>query len=162
MEECMGKIGVLLGSKSDLPKIQGLFDVLNYFELQSEVKIMSAHRTPNEAVEYVSNASKNGISILMGVAGGAAHLPGVMASHTKLPVIGIPIANPPHGGMDAILSILEMPKGVPVATVGASSGGPGNAGLLAARILALSDESVSKRYDQFVEEQRQKVLSQNS
>jgi len=154
----MSMVAVVLGSRSDINKIQGLFDVLNHFGIDHEKKILSAHRTPDELCEFAKNAVANNVKIIIAVAGGAAHLPGVIASHTELPVIGVPISNPPHNGMDAILSMLEMPKGVPVVSVGAGSGGASNAALFAVRILSLEDKALEKKYSDYVEEMRSKVL----
>lgn len=154
----MPKIAVVLGSKNDIPKVQGIFDVLDYFKIENELKVLSAHRTPNELMEYIKSCNNSDTSFFLAAAGGAAHLPGVIASHTDIPVIGIPIANPPHSGMDSILSILEMPKGVPVLGVGANSGGPANAALFAVRVLALSDSTLKKKYSEYVANMKKKVL----
>lgn len=132
-------VGVAMGSDSDLPHVLECLEVLNQFSIPFESEILSAHRTPDEAAEYARSARERGIRVLIAAAGGAAHLPGLMASHTDLPVIGIPVPHGPLGGQDALLSIVQMPRGIPVATV--AIGGAFNAGLLAIQILSVSDNS---------------------
>ena len=155
------KVVIIMGSKSDDKKIEGLFEVFSSFEIEYERKILSAHRTPDDLVDFVKSLNPAKTALIVAVAGGAAHLPGVVAANTIIPVIGVPIANPPHGGMDAILSIIEMPQGIPVVGVGAGSGGPANAALFAVRVLALNDQKLRARYIKYVADMRQKVLDAN-
>ena len=130
-------VGVIMGSDSDLETMQGAVDVLAEFGVPSEVRIVSAHRTPDVMVEYARSAVARGLKVIIAGAGGAAHLPGMTASMTPLPVIGVPVSLSRLDGMDSLLSIVQMPAGVPVATVGI--GNARNAGLLAVRILAVGD-----------------------
>ena len=143
-------VALLMGSKSDLPKLQTAIDVFSDFGIAHTVRVMSAHRTPDAVMEFASGAASNGYKVLMAAAGGAAHLAGVVAAHTSLPVIGIPVAIAPFEGLDSLLATVQMPGGIPVATVGAGSGGAKNAALLAARILALGDTAVAANYEKFV------------
>lgn len=152
-----------MGSISDLPIMQEAKDILQEFDIETEFDIVSAHRTPERMVEYAKNAHLNGISVIIAGAGGAAHLPGMTASLTSLPVIGVPIKSSNSiDGWDSILSILQMPGGIPVATVALN--GAKNAGLLAARIIASSDKSVFDKMESYreklkniVEESRKKI-----
>jgi phosphoribosylaminoimidazole carboxylase PurE protein len=150
-------VALLMGSKSDLPKLQIAIDVFSDFGIAHTVRVMSAHRTPDAVMEFASSAASNGYKVLIAAAGGAAHLAGVVAAHTSLPVIGIPVAIAPFEGLDSLLATVQMPGGVPVATVGAGSGGAKNAALLAARILALGDTAVAANYEKFVAAQSTKV-----
>ncbi len=137
----MSKVGIIMGSKSDMPVMQDAIDILKGFDIEIEVDIVSAHRTPDKMFDYGKNAHKNGISVIIAGAGGAAHLPGMIASLSPLPVIGVPIKSSNSiDGWDSILSILQMPGGVPVATVALN--GAKNAGILAAQIIATSDSCV--------------------
>ena len=130
----MNKVGIIMGSKSDLPVMQDAIDILNGFGIESEVNIVSAHRTPDKMFKYANNARDNGIKVIIAGAGGAAHLPGMVASITTLPVIGVPVKSRNSiDGWDSVLSILQMPNGVPVATVALN--GAKNAGILAAQII---------------------------
>jgi 5-(carboxyamino)imidazole ribonucleotide mutase len=131
------RVGVIMGSDSDLPTMQGAIDVLVEFGIDHEVRIVSAHRTPDVMTEYARGAAGRGLRVIIAGAGGAAHLPGMTASMTPLPVIGVPVALGRLDGLDSLLSIVQMPAGIPVATV--AIGNARNAGLLAARILATSD-----------------------
>ncbi|MCF7848123.1 MAG: 5-(carboxyamino)imidazole ribonucleotide mutase [Kiritimatiellales bacterium] len=142
-------VGVVMGSKSDWPVLEHTFITLKEFGVESEVKIMSAHRTPHEAADFAENASKNGLKIIIGAAGGAAHLSGVLAGHTTLPVIGIPVKGWALDGMDSLLSTVQMPKGVPVATVAIGKAGAINAAILAVQILALSDAGLRRKLAAF-------------
>ena len=131
-----------MGSKSDLPIMQDAIDILNEFDIESEVNIVSAHRTPNKMFNYASKAKEKGINVIIAGAGGAAHLPGMVASITTLPVIGVPVKSRNSiDGWDSVLSILQMPNGVPVATVALD--GAKNAGILAAQIIGLNDNNVA-------------------
>lgn len=140
-------VGVIMGSKSDLPTMQPAADVLASFGVECEVQVVSAHRTPEAMVQYAKSARDRGLRVIIAGAGGAAHLPGMVASLTTLPVIGVPVATTHFGGEDSLLSIVQMPGGVPVATVGVGNGR--NAGLLAARILGASDEALAEKLEAF-------------
>jgi 5-(carboxyamino)imidazole ribonucleotide mutase len=135
-------VGICMGSDSDWPTMQAAADVLAEFDIEAEVNVLSAHRMPLEMIEYGRTAADRGIQVLIAGAGGAAHLPGMLASVTPLPVIGVPIPLSQLDGMDSLLSIVQMPAGVPVATV--AIGGARNAGLLAARMLGISDVDVRR------------------
>ena len=145
-----------MGSKSDLPVMQDAIDILNKFGIESEVNIVSAHRTPEKMFKYASNASNNGIKVIIAGAGGAAHLPGMVASITTLPVIGVPIKSRNSiDGWDSVLSILQMPKGVPVATVALN--GATNAGILAAQIIGISDAEIFQKLVDYKSQLKKKV-----
>ncbi len=153
------KVGLLMGSNSDLPKIQSCIDTLKNLGIECEVRVMSAHRTPDLVAEYAANAASRGIKVLISAAGGAAHLAGAVAARTLLPVIGIPVEGGALNGLDALLATVQMPGGIPVATVGVGSGGATNAGLLAAQIIATSDADVLAKLQSDREKRRQKVLT---
>lgn len=137
----MSKVAIIMGSQSDLPIMQEAIDILNSFEIETEVDIVSAHRTPEKLFDFSKNAHTNGISVIIAGAGGAAHLPGMVASMSPLPVIGVPVKSSNSiDGWDSVLSILQMPGGVPVATVALN--GSKNAGILAAQIIGSHDEAV--------------------
>ena len=137
----MSKVGIIMGSNSDLPVMQGAIDILQSFDIETEVDIVSAHRTPEKLFDYSKNAHTRGISVIIAGAGGAAHLPGMVASMSPLPVIGVPVKSRNSiDGWDSVLSILQMPSGVPVATVALD--GATNAGILAAQIIGASDKCV--------------------
>ena len=145
-----------MGSKSDLPVMQDAIDILNEFGIESEVNIVSAHRTPEKMFKYASDASDNGIKVIIAGAGGAAHLPGMVASITTLPVIGVPVKSRNSiDGWDSILSILQMPNGVPVATVALN--GAKNAGILAAQIIGISDSEITKKLVNYKSQLEKKV-----
>ncbi|MGC8768527.1 5-(carboxyamino)imidazole ribonucleotide mutase [Calditerrivibrio sp.] len=150
-------VGILMGSDSDLPVMKKAADIFKEFNVPYEIKVLSAHRTPDETIKYTEEAKERGIEILIAGAGGAAHLPGVIAAKTTLPVIGIPMPSKFMDGLDSLLSIVQMPKGIPVATVGV--GIAENAALLAIRILALKYDEYQRKLEDFIEKQRQKVLS---
>jgi 5-(carboxyamino)imidazole ribonucleotide mutase len=137
------RVGVIMGSDSDLPTMQAAVDVLSEFDVAHEVRIVSAHRTPDVMTEYARAAAGRGLEVIIAGAGGAAHLPGMTASMTPLPVIGVPVPLANLDGMDSLLSIVQMPKGIPVATV--AVGNATNAGLLAVRILGASDPALQER-----------------
>jgi 5-(carboxyamino)imidazole ribonucleotide mutase len=143
------RVGIVLGSDSDLEVMLETVKVLDALEIGSEVFVTSAHRTPRRTEEYATSAQSRGNGVLVAAAGGAAALPGVLAALSPLPVIGVPIAATPLGGLDALLSMAQMPKGMPVATVAVGKWGAANAGILAAQILALSDANVRKRLAAF-------------
>lgn len=139
----MQKVAIIMGSDSDLPVVKRCIDILKEFELEYEVSVISAHRTPDRAAEYAKNAEKNGFGVIIAAAGKAAHLPGVLAAFTVLPVIGLPIKSSTLDGLDSLLSIVQMPKGIPVATVAVD--GAENAGLLAVQILGTVNPELRKR-----------------
>ena len=136
-------IGIIMGSDSDLPIMQKAFEVCKEFNIQFEVKILSAHRTPEEHAEYSRTADERGLKVIIAAAGGAAHLPGVTAANTILPVIGVPIKGKSFEGMDSLLSIVQMPSGIPVATVAVN--GAKNAAILAVEILSVSDNNIKNK-----------------
>lgn len=140
-------VGVVMGSDSDLPTMRGAIDALTEFGVPVEVRVLSAHRTPVEMLEYARAAAGRGLRVIVAGAGGAAHLPGILASATPLPVVGVPVAATGLLGLDALLSMVQMPAGVPVATV--AIGNARNAGLLAVRILAASDSELRVRMERF-------------
>jgi 5-(carboxyamino)imidazole ribonucleotide mutase len=146
-------VAVICGSRSDLPTLRGTFDVLDSYGIGWEASVISAHRQPEALASYVREAEERGIRLFVGAAGLAAHLPGVLASLTARPVIGVPMDGGALGGADALYSIVQMPPGVPVAAVAIGSAGAKNAGHLAARILALADDALSARVDAFREQQ---------
>ena len=153
----MKKVGIIMGSKSDLPIMQDAIDILNEFDIESEVNIVSAHRTPNKMFNYASKAKEKGINVIIAGAGGAAHLPGMVASITTLPVIGVPVKSRNSiDGWDSVLSILQMPNGVPVATVALD--GAKNAGILAAQIIGLNNDNVAKKLIDYKSKLQQKVF----
>ena len=153
----MAKVGIIMGSKSDLPIMQEAIDILNELGVENDAEIVSAHRTPEKMMEYGKKAHKNGYSVIIAGAGGAAHLPGMIASITPLPVIGVPVKSRNSiDGWDSILSILQMPGGVPVATVALN--GSKNAGILAAKIVGTSDPKILKKILKYKEELKDKVL----
>ena len=153
----MGKVGIIMGSKSDLSVMKEAIDILNEFGIENEVEIVSAHRTPEKMMNYGKNAHLNGFSVIIAGAGGAAHLPGMIASISPLPVIGVPVKSRNSiDGWDSILSILQMPGGVPVATVALN--GAKNAGILAAKIIGSNDSDVFEKVLNFKNELKNKVL----
>lgn len=139
----MKKIGIIMGSDSDLPIVEKAVNILKELEIDYEVHIYSAHRTPKEAADFAINARTNGFGVIIAAAGMAAHLAGAIAANTTLPVIGIPCKGPVFDGMDALLSTVQMPTGIPVAAVAVN--GAANAALLAAEILAVSDEDIARK-----------------
>jgi len=152
----MSKVGVIMGSDSDLPVMQEAIDILKGFDIEVEVDIVSAHRTPEKLFDYSKNAHNRGIKVIVAGAGGAAHLPGMVASLSPLPIIGVPVKSRNSiDGWDSILSILQMPGGVPVATVALN--GAKNAGILAAQIIATSDQCVMDKIIVYKEELKLKV-----
>jgi len=153
------KVAILMGSKSDLDIVRGAFDVLDDFGVKFEARIMSAHRTPNEAAEFAANAEKNGAKVIICAAGMAAHLGGVVAAHTTLPVIGIPMVSEPFKALDSLLAIVQMPPGIPVAAVTAGKAGAKNAALYAISILAVSDAALAAKLKDFRAKQREQVLA---
>ena len=153
------KVAVLMGSNSDLPKIQKCIDTLKSLGIETVVRVMSAHRTPEVVADFTDHAIENGFGVIIAAAGGAAHLAGAVAAHTLLPVIGIPVEGGSFNGLDALLSTVQMPGGIPVATVGVGSGGATNAALLAAEILAASDPALREKLAADRAKRREKVLA---
>lgn len=162
MSEKTLRVGILMGSDSDWDKINGVAKALDEFGVGYEIHVMSAHRTPDKVLEYASAAKSRGLRVVIAAAGGAAHLAGVVASHTPLPVIGIPVKTDMMGGLDSLLATVQMPGDVPVATVGTGSGGARNAGLLAVQILALSDETLAAAYDDFKRKLVDKIAAKDA
>ncbi len=153
----MAKVAIIMGSKSDLPIMQEAATILKEFEIEYEISVVSAHRTPKLMFEFASSAHENGFSVIIAGAGGAAHLPGMTASLTPLPVIGVPIKSSNSiDGWDSILSILQMPNGIPVATVALNAAK--NAGLLAVRILAAQDEAILNKMQAYMKNMENAVL----
>jgi 5-(carboxyamino)imidazole ribonucleotide mutase len=145
MEAAGGKVAIVMGSQSDWPTMKAAAEVLDELEVAYEARIVSAHRTPDRMVAFAKGAEGEGFSVIIAGAGGAAHLPGMIASMTHLPVLGVPVQSKALSGMDSLLSIVQMPGGIPVGTLAIGEAGAKNAGLLAASILALSDETLSER-----------------
>ncbi len=145
----MPLVGVVMGSKSDADAVQPTLDILKEFDIDFEVSVISAHRTPEKARQYGLGAQSRGIEVIIAAAGGAAHLPGVLASWTTLPVIGVPLASSELKGVDALYSIVQMPAGIPVASVAIGSAGARNAAYLAAEILGLKHEKIRKAYEKY-------------
>ncbi len=152
-------VAILMGSDSDVESLKPCGEVLRQLEIPFIARVLSAHRTPDEAVAFVKAAKKDGIKVIIAAAGGAAHLAGVTAANTMLPVIGIPVETSSFKGMDSLLSTVQMPAGTPVATVAVGSGGARNAAFLAARILALQDEQLEAKLEKYKDDTRKKVLS---
>lgn len=156
----MAKVGIIMGSITDLPVMEEAAEVLKEFGIQYEINIVSAHRTPDLMMEYARTARKKGINVIIAGAGGAAHLPGMTASLTALPVIGVPIKSSNSlDGWDSILSILQMPNGIPVATVALNAAK--NAGILAVKILGASNDQILAKLDAYMEDMRQRVIKSN-
>lgn len=153
-------VGVIMGSESDLAVMSAAVDTLDEFGVTHEVRIVSAHRTPDVLVEYASSAALRGLKVIIAGAGGAAHLPGMAASLTTLPVIGVPVALPALDGLDSLLSIVQMPKGIPVGTLAIGEAGAVNAGILAASIIALHDPAVAEKLDAYRKAQTDRVLAE--
>jgi len=145
----MPLVGVVMGSKSDTEAVQPMLDTLKELGIEHEVNVISAHRTPEKARKYAQEARGRGIEIIIAAAGGAAHLPGVLASWTTLPVIGVPLASSELKGVDALYSIVQMPAGIPVATVAVGAAGARNAAYLAAEILGLKDTKIQQAYEKY-------------
>jgi 5-(carboxyamino)imidazole ribonucleotide mutase len=153
------KVGIIMGSESDFPTMQKAAEILKDFKVNFEIEVVSAHRTPQKMYDYSTGAAERGLKVIIAGAGGAAHLPGMVASLTPLPVIGVPVETKSLKGMDSLLSIAQMPPGIPVATM--AIGNAANAGLLAVRILALDDPTIAKRLEQFHKKQILKVEKMN-
>lgn len=150
------KVAIIMGSESDLPTMEGAVDIMEKLDIPYEVKVVSAHRTPERMFEYAKSARERGLEVIVAGAGGAAHLPGMVASMTSIPVIGVPVKLKSLDRLDSLLSIVQMPGGVPVATVGINNSK--NAGLLAARILGNKYEQISEKLERNAEEVRDRVV----
>lgn len=157
----MAVVGIILGSDSDLPKVRECFEILDQFSVDFDIIILSAHRSPEQTLDWVKGASKRGLKTIIAVAGGAAHLPGVVAAHTILPVIGVPVETAVAGGLDSILSILQMPSGIPVATMSAGKSGGANAALFAISILAINDNSLEEKLHAYRKKMETKIIEKN-
>ena len=155
-------VGIIMGSDSDIQVMEQAVLVLERFEIPYEIRILSAHRTPNEAAEYAKGLAGRGIKVLIAGAGWAAHLAGVAAAQTTIPVIGVPIDSSPLNGMDALLSTVQMPPGVPVATMAIGGGGAHNAAIFAVRILSLLDPELNRRYISFGDELADEIISKKN
>jgi 5-(carboxyamino)imidazole ribonucleotide mutase len=152
------KVGIIMGSQSDWATMKHAADVLDELGVPYEKEIVSAHRTPDRLFDYAETATERGLAVIIAGAGGAAHLPGMTAAKTRLPVLGVPVQSKALNGLDSLLSIVQMPKGVPVGTLAIGDAGATNAGLLAAAIVALGDPALAHRLDQYRAEQTQRVL----
>ncbi|WP_274001782.1 5-(carboxyamino)imidazole ribonucleotide mutase [Vibrio parahaemolyticus] len=153
------KVGIIMGSKSDWPTMKLAADMLDQFGVSYETKVVSAHRTPQRLADYASSAKERGIKVIIAGAGGAAHLPGMAAAFTSLPVLGVPVQSRALKGMDSLLSIVQMPKGIAVGTLAIGEAGAANAGILAAQILGTHDESIMAKVEAFRNEQTETVLA---
>ena len=153
------KVGVIMGSKSDWPTMFAAVEILDEFGIPNEVEVVSAHRTPERMVEYAQSARDRGLSVIIAGAGGAAHLPGMVASMTTLPVIGVPVQSKALSGIDSLYSIVQMPGGLPVATV--AIGNAKNAGILAVQILGVSDPEIARKLDDYREKMKLDVANMN-
>jgi len=161
-ESTTAVVAIIMGSDSDWPKIKPAAVALEEFGVPYEVRVMSAHRTPALVQQYATMAAARGLKVLLAAAGGAAHLAGVIAAHTTLPVIGIPVATELAGGLDSLLSMVQMPGDVPVATVAVGGGGPRNAGLFAVEILALNNPALQERLKEFKHRLVEKVSEKDA
>jgi 5-(carboxyamino)imidazole ribonucleotide mutase len=151
-------VAIVMGSKSDWPTMEAAADILDILQVPYHVEVVSAHRTPDRLMEFASTAVDHGFQIIIGGAGGAAHLPGMIASKTRLPVLGVPVQSKALSGMDSLLSIVQMPKGIAVGTLAIGTAGAFNAGLLAAQMLANHDRGLAERLTAFREQQTRAVL----
>jgi 5-(carboxyamino)imidazole ribonucleotide mutase len=156
----VAKVGIIMGSSSDWATMKHAADVLDELGISYEKRIVSAHRTPDLLFEYAETAAERGLSVIIAGAGGAAHLPGMTAAKTRLPVLGVPVQSKALSGMDSLLSIVQMPKGIPVGTLAIGEAGAVNAGLLAAAIVGITDEEVAGRLDAYRLAQTRRVLDE--
>jgi 5-(carboxyamino)imidazole ribonucleotide mutase len=154
------RVGIIMGSQSDWATMKCAADVLTELGVEHETKIVSAHRTPDLLFDYAENAESRGLWVIIAGAGGAAHLPGMTAAKTRLPVLGVPVQSKALSGLDSLLSIVQMPKGIPVGTLAIGEAGAVNAGLLAAAIVALHDPAVADKLDAYRAAQTQRVLEE--
>lgn len=152
------KVAVIMGSKSDWATMEAAVEILQQMGVGYHTEVVSAHRTPQKLTEFAEQAVAQGYEVIIAGAGGAAHLPGMVAAHTRLPVLGVPVQSKALNGMDSLLSIVQMPKGVAVGTLAIGTAGAFNAGLLACQILALNDPVLAARLDEFRDHQTQAVL----
>ncbi|GAA3722196.1 5-(carboxyamino)imidazole ribonucleotide mutase [Oceanisphaera sediminis] len=152
------KVAVIMGSKSDWPTMQGAAEIMDKLQVAYEVEVVSAHRTPDRLMEFGEQAVARGFQVIIAGAGGAAHLPGMVASKTRLPVLGVPVQSKALNGMDSLLSIVQMPKGVAVGTLAIGEAGAFNAGLMACQMLANNDPALAERLDAFRKAQTETVL----
>ena len=155
------RIGILMGSDSDWPKIKAVAEALDEFGVGYEARVMSAHRTPDLVADYAKSAVGRGLQVIIAAAGGSAHLAGVVAAHTSLPVIGIPVPTADLGGLDSLLSTVQMPGDVPVVSVAVGLGGPRNAGLFAVQILATADAVLRDKFVQFKQQLVEKIAAKD-
>lgn len=155
-------VGIIMGSKSDWPTMEHAANILTEFEIPHESRVVSAHRTPAWMVEYAQSAEERGLKLIIAGAGGAAHLPGMVASLTRLPVLGVPVQSAALNGLDSLLSIVQMPGGIPVATLAIGKAGAKNAALLAARILANDDLAIREKLNTFMKSQTDSVLEETN
>ena len=155
------QVGIVMGSKSDWPTMKLAADILEEFEIPHECRVVSAHRTPRWMAEYAETAESRGIQVIIAGAGGAAHLPGMIASQTPVPVLGVPVKSRALSGLDSLLSIVQMPGGVPVGTLAIGDAGAKNAALFAARILALQNPSIAEKVKDFMARQESSVMEDN-
>ena len=151
-------VGIIMGSKSDWPTMQHAAEMLDLLGVAYETKVVSAHRTPHLLAEYAESAKDRGIKVIIGGAGGAAHLPGMTAAYTSLPVLGVPVQSKALSGQDSLLSIVQMPKGIAVGTLAIGTAGAANAGLLAAQIVGTFDENIQQNIEEFRRNQTQTIL----
>lgn len=151
-------VGIIMGSSSDWPTLRAAAETLEQFGVPFEVEVVSAHRTPHKLVDYASGAAARGLKVIIAGAGGAAHLPGMTAAQTELPVLGVPVSSRALNGVDSLLSIVQMPRGVPVGTLAIGEAGALNAALLAVSILAVSDSALAERYRAYRADQTRRVL----
>lgn len=158
MSESNPLVGVIMGSKSDWETMKSASEMLTQFGVPHECRVVSAHRTPDWMTEYAKTAAGRGIQVIIAGAGGAAHLPGMVAAHTILPVLGVPVQSKALNGLDSLLSIVQMPGGIPVATLAIGTAGSKNAGLLAVRILATTRPDLSRQLEEFQQRQTDSVL----
>ena len=159
MNDASLRVGVIMGSKSDWDTMQEACKILEQFDIAYEKRVVSAHRTPELMVEYAKTAAGRGLRLIIAGAGGAAHLPGMVASCTELPVLGVPVQSRALQGLDSLLSIVQMPGGIPVATFAIGTAGAKNAGLMAVRILALQDEKLNRELKLFIDNQTKSVIA---
>lgn len=157
--ETQPRVGLIMGSRSDWETMRHAAEVLQSFAVTHESRVVSAHRTPEAMFEYARTADQRGLKLIIAGAGGAAHLPGMVASLTALPVLGVPVQSRALSGLDSLLSIVQMPGGIPVGTLAIGEAGARNAGLLAVRILATTDPALKRQLEQFMAQQRDRVLA---
>lgn len=151
-------VAVVMGSKSDWPTMEAAAEIMDYLKVPYHIEVVSAHRTPDKLMEFAASAADKGYKVIIGGAGGAAHLPGMIASKTRLPVLGVPVQSKALSGMDSLLSIVQMPKGIAVGTLAIGTAGAFNAGLLACQMLATQDSQLAERLEAFREAQTRAVL----